>query len=51
MGLSADEIDRSSMWQFHAMAEGYRKAHQSEEDAAKELSYDELDELSKWVVS
>ena len=49
MGMSADVIDRSSMWQFHAMADGWRKANQSEEEAANELSHDELDALSQWV--
>lgn len=49
MGMSADVIDRSSMWQFHAMADGYRKANQSEEEAAKELSPEEFDALSEWV--
>lgn len=45
--MTPDAVDRCSMWQLQAAAEGYRKAHQSEAERAKELSPDEVDALSE----
>ncbi|WP_193753386.1 hypothetical protein [Aureimonas ureilytica] len=49
MGWSPDQVDRCSLWQFQAAADGYRRAHQSDEEAARELSLDEVDELAAFV--
>lgn len=47
MGWAPSDVDMCSLWQFQSAANGYRRAHMSEEDRAKELTPDELDELSK----
>lgn len=47
MGFSPDEVDRMSLWQFMAAAEGFARAN--DPDAAKELSAGEADDLWKWM--
>lgn len=46
MGMAPAAVDASSLWQFQAAANGYRRAHMSEEERANNLTPDEVDELS-----
>ncbi len=45
MGLGPAEVDAMSLWQFQACHDGFRKAHMSEAERAKEMSEDEFDAI------
>ena len=47
MGMSPDEVDRTSVWKFMAAADGFAKAN--DPNAGKELSAAEADELWSWM--
>lgn len=49
MGMSPAEVDRCSLWQFQAAAEGFRRANMSEDERARELTPDEVSSLADWV--
>lgn len=51
MGMAPADVDACSLWQFQAAAEGYRRAHMSEEERAKDLTGDEIAELSGLIES
>lgn len=47
MGLSPEEVDRLSVWQYLAALAGYISANSVDED--KKLSESEKDELWDWI--
>jgi len=49
MGMSPEQVDACSIWQFQAAADGFRRANMSEKDRANDLSPQEEDELAAWV--
>lgn len=49
MGMSPADVDACSLWQFQAAADGYRRAHMSEEERARELSPEEIADLSDLI--
>ncbi|UHD44910.1 hypothetical protein LUX29_18070 [Aureimonas altamirensis] len=49
MGIAPAEVDACSIWQFQAAADGYRRAHMSDEERANELTSEEVKQLSEWV--
>ncbi len=47
MGMSPAEVDRLSLWQFLAAADGFARAN--DPDSGKELSSAEADDIWKWL--
>lgn len=45
MGMTPREIDDCTLWEFAACSEGYRKAHQMEEQAPPPMADEQLAEL------
>ncbi|WP_188853523.1 hypothetical protein [Aureimonas glaciei] len=49
--MSPNDIDACSIWQFQSAADGYRRANMTEEERARELTPDDVDELSEMIGS
>ena len=47
MGMSPEEVDRTSVWKFMAAADGFARAN--DPDAGKALSAAEADDLWQWL--
>lgn len=47
MGMTPEEVDRTSMWQFLSACDGFIKAN--DPDAGKGLSQTEADDLWAWM--
>jgi len=45
MGFSPRDVDDMTLWEFNACADGYRKAHATEEQAPPPMADDALAEL------
>lgn len=47
MGMTPEQVDRTSIWQFIAACEGFVKAN--DPDSGKSLSATEQDEIWAWM--
>lgn len=47
MGMTPEEVDRTSLWKFMAAAEGFARAN--DPDAGKGLSAAEADDVWQWM--
>lgn len=45
MGFPPSVVDDMTLWEFAACSEGYRKAHQAEDQAPPPMADDQLAEL------
>ena len=45
MGMNPRQVDELTLWEFQCCAEGFRKAHSTEEDRPPQMSEDRMREL------